>query len=118
MIDLLSRYAMVGQAEVFSFAPEVVRRAKELCPGLIVGICYQIASADPVQLARSIGADVLHPWWHTVSIDLVGAAHRAGLRVVAWTVNEPPLAEKLVAMGADALATDCPAYLRARFLNS
>jgi len=38
----------------------------------------------------------------------VQEAHAAGLRVVAWTVNEPADMERLAALGVDGLITDYP----------
>jgi glycerophosphoryl diester phosphodiesterase len=41
-------------------------------------------------------------------------AHRAGLQVVAWTVNDPELAVELARLGVDVLISDRPAMLRER----
>jgi len=40
------------------------------------------------------------------SKDLVDQLHRAGFRVVPWTVNEPDRMRELVAFGVDGLITD------------
>lgn len=39
---------------------------------------------------------------------LVGRGHAAGLRVDYWTVNDPDVARRLVALGADGIMTDDP----------
>lgn len=38
----------------------------------------------------------------------IDRAHRLGLRVGVWTVDEPALAQRFVALGADAVTTDRP----------
>jgi glycerophosphoryl diester phosphodiesterase len=44
--------------------------------------------------------------------DLVQRAHRAGLEVIPWTVNDRPTMEKLIDDGVDGLITDFPDRLR------
>jgi glycerophosphoryl diester phosphodiesterase len=48
----------------------------------------------------------LWPEASLIDAALVGGAHAAGARVVAWTVNDPQLAAYLAAIGTDALCTD------------
>jgi len=43
----------------------------------------------------------------------IDKAHRFGLRVDYWTVDDPAEARRLFALGADGLVTNCPAALRA-----
>lgn len=42
---------------------------------------------------------------------LVRAAHRAGVAVHAWTIDEAPEMERLVDTGVDGIMTDCPSIL-------
>jgi glycerophosphoryl diester phosphodiesterase len=48
-----------------------------------------------------------------VDSEFLAAAHRRGLGVRAWTVNEQPAAERLIALGVDGLITDVPGVLAA-----
>ena len=47
-------------------------------------------------------------WPHTSLVDerLVDDAHRAGARIVTWTVNDASSARRLASLGVDALCTD------------
>lgn len=49
--------------------------------------------------------------WRLVTPESVAAAHRLGLEVHVWTVNEEPEMRALLAMGVDGLITDYPARL-------
>ncbi len=77
---------------------------------------------DPVAAVRSFGADAfspVHGWPRAdggydpyVTRDMVRRAHRAGIRVVPWTVNDPAVMRDLIALGVDGLITDYPDRLR------
>jgi glycerophosphoryl diester phosphodiesterase len=59
------------------------------------------------------GAVALGVHHHAVDAALLDGAHRRGLGVRAWTVNESADAERLLALGVDGLITDRPAAFAA-----
>lgn len=60
------------------------------------------------QLARGVtGFEIPGPW----SEDFVAAAHRHGMPVYAYTINDERTMRDLVAMGIDGIETDVPALL-------
>ena len=50
----------------------------------------------------------LSPRGDLITPALVEKAHRAGLQVVAWTINEPEQMRRLIAAGVDGIMTDYP----------
>jgi glycerophosphoryl diester phosphodiesterase len=46
-----------------------------------------------------------------LSIDVVEAAHKAGVEVWVWTVDAPDIARAMATLGADAIKTDRPSML-------
>lgn len=54
------------------------------------------------------GGGLWTPEWGSIDARDVAAAHRRGLRVVPWTVNEPADMARLHAWGADGLISDYP----------
>ncbi|GAA0794524.1 glycerophosphodiester phosphodiesterase family protein [Spirilliplanes yamanashiensis] len=82
---------------------------------------------DPIRAVRSFGAAAFSPVHGTpqngavgdagyqpyVTRDMVRRAHRAGLKLIPWTVNDEATMRKLIADGVDGLITDRPDRLRA-----
>lgn len=80
-----------------------------------------------VEAARSFGADAISPvhgypqggavtdpgYQPYTTPTLVAEAHRAGLTVIAWTVNDTATTHSLLDAGVDGLITDYPDRLRA-----
>ena len=52
-----------------------------------------------------------HMGWKMVTPEIVAAAHRMGLELHIWTVNEPVEMRSLLALGVDGIVTDFPARL-------
>lgn len=62
--------------------------------------------------AHDAGAGWVSPSDRMTGPLLVQQAHRNGLRVAVWTVNEPARCAQLIALGADGIVTDRPDVLR------
>ena len=77
---------------------------------------------DFVTIAREGGhAQIVSPHYELVTREKVEAAHRAGLQVVPWTVNNPDGWDRMIEAGVDAIISDDPAaliaYLREKGLR-
>lgn len=85
------------------------------CIGLLTQ--YEVNPNDAVEEALECGADVLLPVSFSTNQNLIDTAHKAGLRVVSWTVNNTGALQTMIAMGVDGAITDCYGDL-ATFLKS
>ena len=79
-----------------------------------------------VAAAASFGADAISPvhgmprrggvtqpgYTRFTTVEMVEAAHDAGMRVIPWTVDDVPTMDALVEAGVDGLITDYPDRLR------
>lgn len=61
-----------------------------------------------VPLVHAAGCDIWSPYYRQASAGRVEQAHRLGLRVIPWTVNDAKLAAELIERGVDGLITDYP----------
>ncbi len=91
---------------VHSFDHRAVARARAIEPRLPSGILSASYLIDPQAALRAANA---RDYWQEASmIDeaLVDAIHAGRGRVIAWTVNDPEHARRLVSMGVDGVCTD------------
>jgi glycerophosphoryl diester phosphodiesterase len=115
-VDLLTERGELddGRALVSSFHLATIDRVHELAPALATGWLLGLVDAphDLVARAAERGHVAIHPHHAAVNEDLVRLAHDAGLRVNAWTCDEPERIRWLADQGVDAVITNTPATAR------
>jgi glycerophosphoryl diester phosphodiesterase len=104
-----------------SFDPLTVMALAAFLPGvpraMLVGMrTPRAASALPLAMRPAIVAAHLDE--SLVTAARVARLRRAGLRVVAWTVNDPARAAALVALGVEWIITDAPGAIVAALAAS
>lgn len=67
-----------------------------------------IAPASPPAMAKEAGCATWSPFWRNATAERIAEAHRLGLTVIPWTVNEPVDMAAVIEAGADGLITDYP----------
>lgn len=97
-----------------SFDHSALERLGRMDPQAKLGLLYDGYLLAPWDYARQAGLRVssLHVRHWFVGRALVRAAHRRGLAVFAYTVNDPRRAAHLFRWGVDGLFTDNPRMLR------
>jgi len=113
LVAALEASGAIEEVLVISFDHRAVRRVRELSPRVGVGVLYVGRPVDPAGLARAAGAQVLLPQWTLITEEDVQAAHRAGLAMLPWTVNDPERMAGLLDIGVDGMASDYPDRLLA-----
>jgi glycerophosphoryl diester phosphodiesterase len=59
-------------------------------------------------LVHAFAADILSPYYREIDQQDVEEAHRLGLKVIPWTVNDQRIMKKLIDWGVDGIITDTP----------
>ncbi len=108
LLATLDRGPFPRRYAVHSFDHRIIARLATLRPALRLGALMTSRVLDPVAVLRAAGATVLWQEWTLIDQDLVDAAHAAGIQVIAWTVNDRQVAERLAAMGVDGLCGNFP----------
>ena len=98
----------LARAIVISFDPAMLLSLRRIEPMAMTGLLLERPGLDSVQKAVSIGARQILPRAENITPELIQAARRADLKVVAWTVNEPAEMRALIANGVDGIISDYP----------
>jgi glycerophosphoryl diester phosphodiesterase len=136
--EALRRRDLVGRAYVTSPAPAIVRAFARAAPDLDRGLGYPAdrygvtrrRGSAPVVAAALVAARRAGPrlvpilvrraqariaslHYAIVTPQMVARLHRAGVPVVAWTVNDAATAAELARAGVDGIVTDDPTIAEA-----
>jgi glycerophosphoryl diester phosphodiesterase len=118
VIRLLRERGLLENVILSSFNPLIIRRIRALDPRFKTGFNYLQDFAEPLRklwfqpLPRPFS---LHPQPAMVDRAYLERAHRRGLKVMPWGVNEPEEIRRLLDWGVDGLISDYPSRLRSIF---
>lgn len=122
--QLLRRRGWMNRAVVQAFDWEFLRDFRRLEPDQVLGALGPPGSRAGRKLSdaekalnrewleeiRALGAQVA-VWNRQVDAAAIRDAHALGLKVWIYTINEPALADSLLAAGVDGIITDTPAVV-------
>lgn len=97
---------------VSSFSASALRAARAHMPHVRLGHLASRSLRGLRAAHRRLGLYAVHPHVRLAASRRVRLAHRLGLVVLFWTVNDVPLMRRLLALGCDGLMTDDPALFR------
>nr|WKF58131.1 Glycerophosphodiester phosphodiesterase, cytoplasmic [Paraburkholderia busanensis] len=89
-----------------SFSYDALAAARDTEPTLQRGMLFEEVPADWLRIVRELGCVSLHASHRYLSEPLVAEIRAAGLRVLAYTVNDPARARLLAQWGVDMICTD------------
>jgi glycerophosphoryl diester phosphodiesterase len=98
---------------VHSFDHRVALRVRDIAPEIPVGILQTSYPVDPIRGMHDAGARDLWQQWELVDEALIHLVHGDARRIIAWTVNSPDVARRLLDWGVDGICSDVPATMRA-----
>ncbi|HZU71264.1 MAG TPA: glycerophosphodiester phosphodiesterase [Acidimicrobiales bacterium] len=106
--ELLAEAGLGARTLVSSFSLAALDAVRETSPDQATGwlTAARYDQFRALKTAAERGHRALHPQQASVTEGLVTEAHRAGLLVVAWTVNDQRRMAELAGMGLDVLITD------------
>ena len=114
-IKAVKEHGLFDRLLISSFDPKLLIEAKQLDSKCQTGFLYapnRLITLKvfwrAVQFAKSIKADALHPQFLFVNKDYVENAHKAGLKVNPWTVDDPIFIDAMLKAGVDGIITDLP----------
>ncbi len=119
----IKAHGLLDRCLISSFDPRILKEVKERDPRCRTGFLYPTIQAsacrfvyEPFPIVKRIGADFIHPMSVVVNKTLVRRAHKRGLGVNVWTVDDEKTVRSLAEMGVDGIITNCPGKVRG-YLN-
>ena len=97
---------------VSSFSPLALCAARAHMPHVSLGYLASRSLRGLRAAHRAVGLHAVHPHVRLAAPRRVRLAHRLGLRVLFWTVNDVRLMRRLLTLGCDGLMTDDPALFQ------
>lgn len=122
VVDSIRRNKAGKRVQVQSFDFRIVIEVKKIAPDLRLCALYGGMPKDFVEISKEAGGvKYVAPHHMLVTKANVEAAHKAGLKVIPWTVNSPEAWDRLIEAGVDEIITDDPealiAHLKAKKLR-
>ena len=115
LIKAIWASGLADRVLVSSFNPASLLKVRFFSPRLRVGLLYAPDVPWPLRrpwLAAWLHVDALHPHESQVTPKLLKRAHKRGLAVNTWTVNDDKRITSLRNLGVDAIIGDDPVALR------
>jgi len=108
LLNLINSVGFEGKVYVTSQIHPIIRRIKELDSKILTIASLNILPIDPVKVVLDARADIVSMHVSIVSRELIKQFHEAGLKVLAWTVNDRETILKHMELGIDGVVTDRP----------
>jgi glycerophosphoryl diester phosphodiesterase len=114
VVSLLQREEFTDRVCIISFDAVALQEVRAAHKTLPTGLLFSEETEEGrIAQAKAIGAQAVFPRKTWVSSRGVLAAHKVGLAVSTWTCNTKNEMKRMIACGADAIATNYPDRLRA-----
>ena len=112
LLEVIDHAPNAGRVHVHAFDHRVIAALRRRRPTLSLGALSGSYPLDPVRPVIDAGATTLWQVHHLIDAALVDQCGRAGVNVIAWTVNSRADAERLAGLGVDGLCGNWPERLR------
>lgn len=100
--EVIARAGAASWVAVISFYAEALRPLRGLAP---LGLIYA-RPPGVIAEAKREGFDIVLPQYRLATERAVSFAHKLGLRIIAWTINDEVAMEEAWRRGVDAVASD------------
>src|SRR2546422_1016115 len=110
VLEEIDRAGVRSLTTVISFDLPTLPRLRHQDSGIALGIDFT-RPLLAIRRAESLGATTLAPHWAFASKGFIGRAHRAGLRVLVWDLDQALWMRRKISDGVDGIITRYPAKL-------
>ena len=107
VLAAVSENGLQKNVVIVSFKDEALQKVKDLESQVETGLIY-VKHKNPVKAALGLKASYLLPLYRFTHTANVQKAHKNGLKVIVWTINNPGEVAEYQKKGVDGIASDKP----------
>lgn len=108
LIDLIYKNNIQDKVIISSFNHYSLVKCKEISKEIKIGLLYMEGLYHPEKYASYVGADALHPFYPALNKDIVEDAHKSGLKVNPFTIDDENIMKYMLQLGVDGIITNYP----------
>lgn len=112
LIDLINTYNMKDNVIISSFNHYALIECKKIDSEIKTAILYAEALYHPEDYCKTVDADGLHPVLYAINSSIIMDAHKKGLFVQPYTVNDEATMKQFIQIGIDGIITNYPDKLK------
>lgn len=113
VIELINKYELKNSIEISSPFPKRLKRIKRLDSVIRTGLLNFEGELKTIDLAKEIGAEVLHPLYTNLTQEKIEYAHSLGVELNPWGLDEIEDLFKINQLDVRSIITDFPDRLAA-----
>ncbi|WP_457639775.1 glycerophosphodiester phosphodiesterase [Persephonella sp.] len=107
VVNLIKNAEVEKQVCIISFYEEALEKVKKIDGSLQTGLIY-MKPPGKIEEAKEVGAEIVLPYYRLATERAVAFAHRMGLKVVSWVINDFEVLKQVYRNGTDCIASDYP----------
>jgi len=110
-VEVVLNAGMAAEVIFISFRPSCIAKVHSYGQSLRTGVLFGAPRAKALEDALDWGVEYVGAQYKYVCLASVAKARQAGIRLGAWTPNEPEELKAMLALGVDVITTDRPDVL-------
>lgn len=103
----VKKYNLLDRVIFSSFNHYSLLKINEFSDKAKIGVLYYAGLVDPWEYGRKLKAYSLHPFFPSVTEQMVKQCLKHGMKVIPFTVNDKETAKRLIDYGVEYLIMDC-----------
>lgn len=112
VIKMMYKTRAENRVLLSSFSLKTLKLIKNFNPRLELAMLYKWPLRNHLKIAEELKLNALHPHYLFITRRFVEKAHKLGLKIHPYTVNDRKMIETLINKGVDGIITDDPTLLK------
>ncbi len=107
VLDTVKKHKLKERVVIISFHEKALRSIRILDKKIETGLIY-VVHPNPIKKAKELKASYLLPMYKFVHSKNIEKAHKEGLKVSVWTINNKQEIKEYIQKGVDGIGSDNP----------